>query len=183
MCESDNDNLKLDDKQRQLVSDNHSLIYSYAKSKNLYLDEYYDLLAIALCKAAKSFDEGKTKFSTFAYKCMENEVNTYWRKLNAQYSIPQDMIVYYHASQSIDETECRDFSDLFYDYESQESAEYAIMFSEFINGLEDKEKSIAIMLASGMKHKEIGERLLCSRQSVDYHIKIIKNKLLNYLNK
>ena len=117
MCESDNDNLKLDDKQRQLVSDNHSLIYSYAKSKNLYLDEYYDLLAIALCKAAKSFDESRTKFSTFAYKCMENEVTTYWRKLNAQCSVPQDMMVYYHAGQSINETEGRDFSKILFDCE------------------------------------------------------------------
>lgn len=182
MCESDNGNLKLNDKQRQLVSDNHSLIYSYAKSKNLYLDEYYDLLAIALCKAAKSFDKSKTKFSTFAYKCMENEVNTYWRKLNAQCSVPQDMIVYYHASNDVDSVEGRDFSELFCDYESQESTEYAIMLSEFINSLEDKEKNIAIMLISGMTHKEIGERLLCSRQNIDYYVRIIKSKLLNYLN-
>ena len=64
---------KLDEKQKKLVEENHSLIYSFAHSHNLPLDEYYDILAIALCKAGMTFKpELGHAFSTYAYKIMWN---------------------------------------------------------------------------------------------------------------
>ena len=64
---------KLDEKQKKLVEENHSLIYSFAHSHNLPLDEYYDILAIALCKAGMTFKpELGYAFSTYAYKIMWN---------------------------------------------------------------------------------------------------------------
>ena len=49
------------------------MIYSFAHSHNLPLDEYYDILAIALCKAGMTFNpELGYAFSTYAYKIMWN---------------------------------------------------------------------------------------------------------------
>ena len=46
---------QLTPEQQKLVTDNHNLIYSLANAKNIDLDEYYDVLAIGLCKAAITF--------------------------------------------------------------------------------------------------------------------------------
>ena len=59
--------------QQRIVSENHNLIYSLANKKNINLDEYYDVLAIGLCKAAMIYNENKSKFSTLAFTCMLNE--------------------------------------------------------------------------------------------------------------
>ena len=45
--------------QKELVENNHKLIYYYIHKNGLSLDEYYDILAIGLCKAALNFDESK----------------------------------------------------------------------------------------------------------------------------
>lgn len=79
--------------QQQIVSDNHNLIYSFANRNGVNLDDYYDVLAIGLCKAAMIYDETKGKFSTLAYTAMNNEYKQVLRKLTAQRIIPQDKIL------------------------------------------------------------------------------------------
>ena len=66
--------------QQRIVSENHNLIYSLANKKSINLDEYYDVLAIGLCKAAIAFDSTKGKFSTLAYTVMLNEYKQELRK-------------------------------------------------------------------------------------------------------
>ena len=38
------------------------------------IEEWYDILAIALCNAAETFDENRSKFATYASKCMSYAV-------------------------------------------------------------------------------------------------------------
>ena len=60
--------------QKELVENNHKLIYYYIHKNGLSVDEYYDILAIGLCKAALRFDESKgIKFVTYALFVMRNE--------------------------------------------------------------------------------------------------------------
>ena len=60
--------------QKELVENNHKLIYYYIHKNGLSMDEYYDILAIGLCKAALRFDESKgIKFVTYAMFVMRNE--------------------------------------------------------------------------------------------------------------
>lgn len=60
--------------QKELVEKNHKLIYYYIHKNGLSVDEYYDILAIGLCKAALHFDESKgIKFGTYALFVMRNE--------------------------------------------------------------------------------------------------------------
>ena len=44
--------LILTQQQQQLVEDNHKLIYFYLYRNSLSVDEFYDVAAIGLCKAA-----------------------------------------------------------------------------------------------------------------------------------
>lgn len=61
--------------QQNLVTDNHDLIYFVLRRLGYDIDEHYDTCAIGLCRAAIAFKpECGVKFSTFAVKCMKNEV-------------------------------------------------------------------------------------------------------------
>lgn len=69
--------------QEQLIMDNHNLVYHILQKMNLYnqLDEYYDIAVIGLIKAAKNYDATKQiNFSTFAGKCIRNEILLYLRQ-------------------------------------------------------------------------------------------------------
>lgn len=60
-----------------LVTDNISIIYDVLKKMHLYnkLDEYYDICIYGLVIAAKTFEPNKGyAFTTYAYKCITNEV-------------------------------------------------------------------------------------------------------------
>lgn len=73
----------LDEKQKKLVEQNHKLIYYTLKKYKLNPEEYYDILAIGLCKAAIAFDPKRSKFSTFAVQVMYNEFLQHDRNENA----------------------------------------------------------------------------------------------------
>lgn len=79
--------IPLTEEQRQLVADNHKLIFGYAKMHNLQIDDinriqynytsnedWYGTLATALCYAALTWDKTKGSFSSWAYLNMDGEV-------------------------------------------------------------------------------------------------------------
>lgn len=66
---------KLTSEQKRLVEENENMIHWYIRKNSLSYD-LYDVLAIALCKAALLFDETKGfQFSTLVYKCFSSEVS------------------------------------------------------------------------------------------------------------
>lgn len=73
----------LTDEERDLVTNNHNLIYSYLNKYNLS-DDYYDLCAIGLCRAAHFYEPERGKFSSFAFLCMSNAIMQEWRKVQRQ---------------------------------------------------------------------------------------------------
>ena len=75
---------RLNDKQRELVSNNYGLIWKFCKLHNINKDEYSDILSIALCESVLSYDENreKIKFSTYAFRLMKNRlINEYWKNI------------------------------------------------------------------------------------------------------
>lgn len=79
--------------QQKLVEDNHNLIYWFMNRRGLYTDEYYDLMAIAFCKAAQDFNESEgTAFTTYAVKCMEHALSSYWVTISRKKIVPPEMI-------------------------------------------------------------------------------------------
>jgi len=57
--------MKLTPEQSQIVADNHDLIYWYANMKHLDCEEWYDLLAIALCQAVIKHDPQRGTLATY----------------------------------------------------------------------------------------------------------------------
>lgn len=64
------------------------MIYTFLHQYHLSIEDYYDLAAIGLCKAGSKFDGSKSKFSTYAYKCMFTTVFTEIRDRKAEKRIP-----------------------------------------------------------------------------------------------
>lgn len=76
--------------QKKIVEENHNLIYFYINNNDLDESEYYDLLALSLCKAAKKFDPSKSKFSTFALHCFKMD---HWIELRNKKAKKRDALV------------------------------------------------------------------------------------------
>lgn len=71
---------KLNNEQRKLVEENYNLLYGFMTNHNLDYNQWYDICAIGLCKAALRYNTS-ANFSTYAYKCMLNEVRNEMQKL------------------------------------------------------------------------------------------------------
>lgn len=65
--------MKLTVEQQQLAADNHNLIYSFLKKYHLPVEDWYDIAAIGLCKAAATYNRARGSFATHAYQCMYND--------------------------------------------------------------------------------------------------------------
>ena len=64
--------------RQQLISDNMNLVYSVvSKEYPTYLhdEDIVQSGMLGLCKAAEAWDESKSKFSTYAWRCIRNEIN------------------------------------------------------------------------------------------------------------
>lgn len=53
--------------EQQIVTDNHNLIYGFAKRYHLDIDEWYGILAIELCNAVKKYNSSRGSLSTYYY--------------------------------------------------------------------------------------------------------------------
>lgn len=65
------------DTQEKLIVDNyqlvHGFVHKYGQSFGHEYDESVQIASLGLCYAAIKYDETKSKFSTYAYKCMMRE--------------------------------------------------------------------------------------------------------------
>ncbi len=75
---------QLNNEQRKLIEDNHNLIYGFMTKHKLDFEEWYDVCAIGLCKAAFAYDDSLYKFATFAYHSMLYEVRKAMREQKAK---------------------------------------------------------------------------------------------------
>lgn len=76
--------MKLTDAEKEVVTNNHNLIYGYIRDRSLDEEEWYGLLAIELCKAVKHHNKHLGELSTFYYRLCDNLLYTKITKSNAQ---------------------------------------------------------------------------------------------------
>ena len=171
----------LTEKQRNLIEENHSLIYGYLNRKNLEVDDYYDIVAIGLCKAAKNYDLEVGEFSTFAYKCMNNEVKNYLTYIKGVKKVPEELVMSYDISLNEsddsmsnavirDDVEVEDIL-IHFDYEKFKN-----------NNLNARERLIIKYLENGFKQSYIAEELNFTQQYISSVIKNIKKKWNDFYN-
>jgi RNA polymerase sigma factor (sigma-70 family) len=178
-------NNKLTKQQQELVEKNHNLIYGFANKNKLNIDEYYGILAIGLCKAAKSYEESKGEFSTFAYNCMKNELYKYWNSLRSKRIIPNEMIYSYDALRTSEDSDVKDnYVNVIADNNLIDYIiESDILKNELFDLLSEKDKIVADLLINGMIYEDIAAQMNCTRQMVGYRVKRIRKKCADYLSK
>lgn len=175
-----NADVPLNDEQQKFVEANHNLIYAYAHKHNLDLDEYYDILAIALCHAALRYDPSKGLFSTYAYRAMRNEVYMYWRdNYVLQKVIPQDMLISYNVIlteklEALDTVSYQAQKDLLRETYGLDIS--YLFIKEKFKKLNTREQFIVLRSALGYKQTEIAQELKISRAQVCRILKKIKKK-------
>ena len=168
--------------QKELCEKNHNLIYLLIHRYNLDMDDYYDLLAIGLCKASITYDETKGfTFSSYATNVMYNEVKNLYKKLNCKKVIPMNKILHYDCmtttSDEDDDEYSMDICDNKINIEDEVIS--CIYLEEVISHFSPIERKIFDIYINDdtITQKEIAMRLGCSRQLVS-KIKIqICNKL------
>ena len=164
--------------QKQLVTQNHNLIFSFLQKYHLEFDDYYDLAAIGLCQAATTFDSNKSQFSTFAYRCMYGSVFTEIRKCSSINRIPSDQILYYETETQNEEGDCCSIINFIPSKENlEENVLSEIIFNEYTNKLKERDKLVFILFKQGYKQQEIGDIVGCSQKNIS----LIKHKLIQYL--
>ena len=166
------------EEQKKIAEDNHNLIYHYLNEKKLPISEYYDILAIGLCKAAISFDPDRGAFSTLARKCFMNEIGMDIRKNTTKRNvIPKKKMVSYSGCPS-------DVCDILYkDRPLQEDIIISQMSSsDLLKSLSEKERVLVKGFLCGLDTNEIAEKLNCSERSIKKLRRKIKNKFLKLYN-
>ena len=76
--------MKLNDEQKLLAEKQHNLIYSFLNKRGMKIDDWYDVLAIALCNAVLKYKPEKGKFSKYAFRAFDNAVKMEMRKNNSK---------------------------------------------------------------------------------------------------
>ena len=151
------DTYALTESQRELAGKNHNLIYKFAKIKEADLEEFYGVLAIGLCKAARAYDASSGyKFSTLAFRCMDNEYNGYWREELSSKHIPSDRIVSYNKMTESDDGATTEYLAVISNKLSPCWLDHSrLEILEFFNSLRDIQKIVLNGLMSGYSETEL----------------------------
>lgn len=161
--------------RNKFITDNHKLIYQFAHDHNINLNEYYDILAIALIKAADTYNKEKGfTFGTYAYSVMKNEYLMELRKkrkdgLNYSVSLENLIVDDIPFIEIIhDDNDIRDF--------------YKESMELFFKNLEDDEKRVLYYLAQEYNQKQIGRKMNLSQSYISRKITKIRNKYKQLAN-
>lgn len=150
-----------------LITENHNLIYFCLNKWKMPIDEYYDVAAIGLCRAAQTYDSTRTKFSTYACACIYNEFRHTLRMQRSGQRIPADKLISFEneltANPDIDIT----FFDLVSGSNSAESISLSQIFVDSVfSRLSDTDKIILKLSILGYIQSEIGKQVGISQVSV-----------------
>lgn len=133
------------------------------------VEEWYDLAAIGLCKAANTYNNNKSGFSTYAYKCMYTTIIMEKRKENAMRIIPQNQIVYYEnqVNESSKDNDTSTFLNYIPSKQDIENETISALSLENIeNELVGNKKKVFLLLREGYTQCEISKIIGISKQRV-----------------
>lgn len=148
--------------KQQLVEDNMKLVYSLvSKEYPTYLtdEDIIQCGMLGLCKAAEKWDEGKSKFSTFATSCIRHEIQYEFRKRAKHQGV---LSLDYEIKDG--DTTC-DFVTLGDCIVGDEDVPYFDIGID-VNKLKPREKQVFELLQGNMTYSDIGRELGISRQAV-----------------
>ena len=163
----------LTSEQKKIVEDNHNLIYFYINKNNLDETEYYDLLALSLCKAAKKFDPSKGKFSTFAMHCFKMD---HLIELRDKKAAKRDALVISLSSETCPDSENRR-TELYDIIPCDRDVFDKMILLDIPKLLDDRLVHICKLSYLGYGQQEIADMIGVSQSLVSRQLKIAKKIL------
>ena len=161
----------------KIVEENHNLIYAFLNKCHLPTNEYYDLAAIGLCKAAKTWDCDRQKFSTYAYTCMFNEVMGEKRKYRCKKRIDNDELISLDAH--IDEEQKLSILDIINDsYSLEDEIITNIDVSNFVKSLKGRDRAIVDLFTLGYVQDDVANIIGVSQATISRVKKKLKDKYI-----
>lgn len=140
------------------------MIYSFLYKYHLDVEEWYDITAIGLCKAANTYNNDKSGFSTYAYKCMYTTIIMEKRKENAVRIIPQNQIVYYENQVNNDTSTFLNYIPSKQDIENETISTLSLENIE--NELVGNKRKVFVLLKGGYTQSEISKIIGISKQRI-----------------
>lgn len=163
----------LTENQKEMAENNHNLIYFVLNRMNLPIGDYYGAASVGLCKAACGFRPDEGKFSTFAIRCIRNEVLLELRSERKFFFTGNGTILYF--DEPVKAEESSSYLDLMPNGDDfEQKLLFRITKYEFMNRLKNKERFVFEKLLEGFNTYEIASALNQTHQSVS----LIKNKIL-----
>lgn len=176
---------KLTEEQKQLVADNHNLIYSIINQYKLSYntpEDYYGAAAVGLCNAALHYDSSKNiKFSTYAYVCMSREIQ---KEKDINRTNNTSILLSLDADCIIGDNKPLSFKDIICDkFDEINAAEILMALEKATKDFTDEEKLIFDLLTQRfMNFREIGEELGVSRQRIHQKFIKMRKKISKYIS-
>lgn len=145
---------EMTDEQRKLAEDNMNLVhYLIGKEYPTYTydEDLRQIGLLGLCKAAMKWDESKGAFSTFACRCIRNEIRLEFRnRLKQVETVSLETKIENRITG--DQLTLEDVID---SGEDSDMTEFTV--ESFINTLTTEERVVYYLKARGYTHKEISE--------------------------
>lgn len=179
---------KLTEEQKRLVSDNHDLIDFFVNIKKLQKDDYYYVLAEALCKAAKNYNKNLSTFRTYAMYVMNTALKNTIRKNSQPTTVPETIIISANKNVGFAD-ECMPILDLL-KYPNVVDVDDRVVLKvgieQCMENLTDREKEIVGLLDRGYTRKQVAEALSTDKRNIGVHsvglyIKKIRRKMKPYI--
>ena len=179
---------KLTEEQKKLVSDNHDLIDFFVNIKKLQKDDYYYVLAEALCKAAKNYNKDLSAFRTYAVYSMNTALKNTIRKSNQPTTVPETMIVSASKNVGLADERIPILDLLKYPnvLDVDDRVVLKVSIEQCMKKLTDREKEIVDLLDRGYTRKQVAEALSTDKRNIGVHsvglyIKKIRRKMKPYV--
>lgn len=160
-------------KNERLVEENMNLVYYLVNTYYPAFSTDEDIIQagmVGLCKAANTWDESISTFSTYASKCILNEICREFRARKKHY-----------GTLSLDyEVDTDDGSVPFSDIIEGEQDIDFVDTEPVMNRLSPKEKEVFALLAAGLSPSEITEKFGWSRERTNFIMRKIRLVWRNY---
>ena len=173
---------KLTEIQKKLVEENINLAYKFVSTKGLKYDYDYDeslsIAFLGLVKASLYYNSEKSKFSTYAYLCIEQQFLLQKRRERAK---KRDILLVSLNEvqyQGVDGSEIA-LEDMLADNEDLINSVITQVTSDdiLLNKLNEREKEVIKLLYQGKKQREVAKILNTSQPYVSRVLKKFKKLL------
>ena len=166
--------MRLTPEQQKLVEENHDLIYHMLNYHRLNHEDYYDIAAIGLCKAALIFKKPKkVQFSTFACHVINNEIVNEREYRNAK-KRTGNVVSFWDPIQDANELTV---GGSIRDINTPETIAFANDLLEALNGLTKRQQKAMRLSIQGYTYPEIGSIIGGSPKAISMLLSAARKKL------